>query len=91
MDKEILHPCKAIDELSTSISRPMTIHEKHKLGKLIQKLPPENLDRVMEIIRSNNAAYTNSSDEVYVDLEKEVTCNCALLYGCLQFRFPIPF
>ncbi|KAM5581820.1 hypothetical protein ABKV19_010851 [Rosa sericea] len=51
--------------------RPMTIHEKHKLGKLIQKLPPENLDRVMEIIQNSNASYTNSSDEVNVDLEKE--------------------
>ncbi|XP_004304680.1 PREDICTED: uncharacterized protein LOC101314011 [Fragaria vesca subsp. vesca] len=51
--------------------RPMTIHEKHKLGNLIQKLPPENLDRVMEIIQNSNPAHTSSSDEVHVDLEKE--------------------
>lgn len=80
MDKEMLHPSMAIDELLTSNSRPMTIHEKHKLGNLIQKLPPENLDRVMEIIQNGNPAYTSSSDEVHVDLEKEVTCNFTQLF-----------
>ncbi|KAL6139521.1 hypothetical protein ACLB2K_057825 [Fragaria x ananassa] len=60
--------------------RLMTIHEKHKLGNLIQKLPPENLDRVMEIIQNGNPAYTSSSDEVHVDLEKEVTCNFTQLF-----------
>lgn len=51
----------------------MTLPEKHKLGKLIQKLPPKNLDRVVEMIQPSNATDTNSSDEIHMDLERQVT------------------
>ncbi|XP_050380088.1 transcription factor GTE6 [Argentina anserina] len=71
---ELGHMEQQLEKILDSVMskcRPMTIYEKNKLGKLIQKLPPENLDRVMEIIQNSNTAFTNSSDEVHVDLKEE--------------------
>lgn len=50
----------------------MTLTEKQQLRKLIQKLPPKNLDRVVEIIQHGKLAEPQSRDEIFVDLEKEV-------------------
>ncbi|ONI18288.1 hypothetical protein PRUPE_3G207500 [Prunus persica] len=54
---------KLLDTVMASC-RSMTLPEKHKLGKLIQK----------------NAACTNSSDEIHVDLEKESNVTLWRLY-----------
>lgn len=52
--------------------RAMTLTEKQQLCKLIQKLPPKNLDRVVEIIQHGKLAEPQSCGEIFVDLEKEV-------------------
>ncbi|XP_054794761.1 uncharacterized protein LOC129300241 [Prosopis cineraria] len=54
----------------TSTCRPMTLDEKQQLQKLIQKLPPRNLDRVVEII-SQSKPVEQPCDQLLVDLEKE--------------------
>lgn len=70
---------KLLDTVMSSC-RPMTLGEKHKLGKLIQKLPPKNLDHVAEMIQHRNAAYTNSPDEIRVDLERQSNITLWRLY-----------
>lgn len=50
----------------------MTLTEKQQLRKLVQKLPPKNLDRIAEIIRRGKPTEAQSCDEILVDLEKEV-------------------
>lgn len=50
----------------------MTLIEKQQLRKLIQKLPPKNLDWVVQIVQHGKMAKTQSCDEIFVDLEKEV-------------------
>lgn len=50
----------------------MTIAEKQQLRKLIQNLPPRNLDRVVEIIGHNKPSEKYSCDEVHVDLDEVV-------------------
>ncbi|XP_020414744.1 uncharacterized protein LOC18782382 isoform X1 [Prunus persica] len=70
---------KLLDTVMASC-RPMTLPEKHKLGKLIQKLPPKNLDCVAEMLQHRNAACINSSDEIHVDLEKQSNVTLWRLY-----------
>ncbi|KAH9742609.1 NET domain-containing protein [Citrus sinensis] len=59
--------------LNTVVSRcrPMTRPEKQELRKLIQKLPQNNLARVVEIVQHSKLADSRPSDEYFVDLEKE--------------------
>ncbi|KAK2969759.1 hypothetical protein RJ640_028039 [Escallonia rubra] len=49
--------------------RPMTRPEKQQLKQLIQKLPPRNLDRVVELIQRRDPRENYNSDEIHVDLE----------------------
>ena len=58
----------------------MTLTEKQQLRKLIQKLPPKNLDRVVEIIQNGKLAEPQSRDEIFVDLEKEVNLENVMTY-----------
>lgn len=58
--------------------RLMTLSEKQQLQKLIQKLPPRNLDRVVEIIQRNKPSGKYSSGTIHVDLEKEASRKSAL-------------
>lgn len=58
--------------------RLMTLSEKQQLQKLIQKLPPRNLDRVVEIIQRNKPSGKYSSGMIHVDLEKEASRRSAL-------------
>lgn len=55
-----------------SIYRPMTLIEKQQLQKLIQKLPQENLVRVVDIIQRGRPAGKSRGEEIFVDLEQEV-------------------
>ncbi|XP_059645257.1 uncharacterized protein LOC132286864 isoform X2 [Cornus florida] len=64
----------------TSSCRLMTLAEKQQLQKLIQKLPPRNLDRVAEIIQSSKPPGKNSCDEIHVDLENEDNVTLWRLY-----------
>lgn len=50
----------------------MALVEKQQLQRLIQRLPAENLDRVVEIICRSRPVEEQSSDKIFVDLEKEV-------------------
>ncbi|KAI8533556.1 hypothetical protein RHMOL_Rhmol10G0020000 [Rhododendron molle] len=61
-----------------STCRLMTLSEKQQLQKLIQKLPPRNLDRVVEIIQRNKPSGKYSSGTIHVDLEKEASRKSAL-------------
>ncbi|XP_030953733.1 uncharacterized protein LOC115976546 isoform X2 [Quercus lobata] len=63
-----------------STCRAMTLTEKQQLRKLIQKLPPKNLDRVVEIIQHGKLAEPQSRDEIFVDLEKENNITLWRLY-----------
>lgn len=56
----------------------MTLSEKQQLQKLIQKLPPRNLDRVVEIIERNKPSGKYSSGKIHIDLEKEASRKSAL-------------
>lgn len=63
-----------------STCRDMTLTEKQQLRKLIQKLPPKNLNRVVEIIQHGKLAEPQSCDEIFVDLEKENNITLWRLY-----------
>lgn len=58
----------------------MTLTEKQQLQKLIQKLPPRNLDRVVEIIERNKPFRKQKSDAILVDLEEEDNVTLWRLY-----------
>ncbi|KAK7279204.1 hypothetical protein RJT34_24250 [Clitoria ternatea] len=60
--------------------RSMTLAEKQQLQRLIQKLPPRNLDRVAEIICQSRPVEDQSCDEIFVDLEKEDNATLWRLY-----------
>ncbi|XP_057993313.1 uncharacterized protein LOC110656586 isoform X2 [Hevea brasiliensis] len=68
------HMEKQLEELLdvvVSTCRPMSLAEKKQLQKLIQKLPPKNLNRVAEIVQRSKSLETQNCDEIFVDLEKE--------------------
>ncbi|KAL0377366.1 UNVERIFIED_CONTAM: hypothetical protein Sradi_3042100 [Sesamum radiatum] len=58
----------------------MTIAEKQQLRRLIQNLPPRNLECVVEIIGHNKLSEKSSCDEVHVDLDKEDNVTLWRLY-----------
>ncbi|GAV88090.1 hypothetical protein CFOL_v3_31514, partial [Cephalotus follicularis] len=60
--------------------RPMSRCEKQQLQKLIQDLPPKNLDRVLQIVGRSKRAETQSSDQFFVDLDKEDNLTLWRLY-----------
>lgn len=59
--------------------RPMTRREKQQLQKMIQKLPPKNLERAVEIIQRGKLPEIHS-DEIHVNLEKEDNATLWRLY-----------
>ncbi|KAH7577273.1 hypothetical protein ACOSP7_001880 [Xanthoceras sorbifolium] len=77
------HMERQLEELLDTVvskCRPMTRTEKRELCKLIQKLPPNNLHRVVEIVQHKKLAETQSSDELMVDLEQEDNLTLWRLY-----------
>ncbi|KAG8384901.1 hypothetical protein BUALT_Bualt04G0166400 [Buddleja alternifolia] len=79
----LLHMEQKLEELLNAVMtscRPMTHLEKQQLRMSIQKLPPKNLDRVVEIIRQNRPSEKYSSDEVRVDLEEQDNVTLWRLY-----------
>ncbi|XP_058736711.1 uncharacterized protein LOC131609086 isoform X1 [Vicia villosa] len=60
--------------------RPMALVEKQQLQRLIQRLPAENLDRVVEIICRSRPEEEQSCDKIFVDLEKEDNATLWRLY-----------
>ncbi|XP_043703218.1 uncharacterized protein LOC122653459 isoform X2 [Telopea speciosissima] len=67
-------------DIVMSKSRSMTITEKQKLRKLIQELPPKNLDRIVEIVLGKRPQDCRPCDEVYIDLENEDNVTLWRLY-----------
>ncbi|THG23381.1 hypothetical protein TEA_006473 [Camellia sinensis var. sinensis] len=62
------HMEQQLEELLDTVlsnCRLMTLSEKQQLRKLIQKLPPRNLDRVVEIIQCNKPFGKYSADEIH--------------------------
>ncbi|CDP16624.1 unnamed protein product [Coffea canephora] len=58
-------------DLLMSNCRLMTLTEKQELRKLIQNLPPRNMERIVEIIRRSRPSAKCLRDEIHVDLEEE--------------------
>ncbi|KAK8676321.1 hypothetical protein V6N13_034372 [Hibiscus sabdariffa] len=48
---------------------------RRELQKMIQKLPNENLVRVVEVIQCGRQAGNTCGEEIFVSLEKEEKCN----------------
>lgn len=77
------HMEQQLEELLDTVlsnCRLMTLSEKQQLRKLIQKLPPRNLDRVVEIIQCSKPSGKYSADEIHVDLEKQDNVTLWRLY-----------
>ncbi|GLU11366.1 hypothetical protein SLE2022_281190 [Rubroshorea leprosula] len=74
------------DLLDTLVAkcRPMTPAEKRHLQKLIQKLPRENIDRIVEIICHKKPADKKYQDEIFVNLELEENATLWRLYFYVQ-------
>lgn len=62
--------------MPTTTCRPMTHTEKQQLQKLIKKLPPKKLDRVVEIVQRSKPIESQDHDEIFVNLEEKVV-NCS--------------
>ncbi|XP_059450129.1 uncharacterized protein LOC132181083 isoform X5 [Corylus avellana] len=74
LSETLRHMEQQLEELLDTVlssCRPMTLTEKQQLRKLVQKLPPKNLDRIAEIIRRGKPTEAQSCEEILVDLEKE--------------------
>ncbi|KAJ4959609.1 hypothetical protein NE237_019519 [Protea cynaroides] len=67
-------------DIVMSKSRSMTITEKQELRKLIQELPPKNLDRIVEIVRQKRPPDCHPCNEVSIDLEEEDNATLWRLY-----------
>ncbi|XVF16299.1 hypothetical protein REPUB_Repub10bG0019300 [Reevesia pubescens] len=83
LSSTLVHMEQKLEEtLDTIMSkcRPMIRTEKHQLQKLIQKLPKENLVRVVEIIQHGRPAGKPCGEEIFVDLEKEDNVTLWRLY-----------
>ncbi|KAF8028949.1 hypothetical protein BT93_E1580 [Corymbia citriodora subsp. variegata] len=81
------HMGKLLEELLDTVMskcRSMTRREKIQLQKLIQNLPQDNLQRVVEILRHSNSSKTDLSDDITVDLEKEDNRTLWRLYYYVQ-------
>ncbi|EOY02586.1 Uncharacterized protein TCM_017018 isoform 1 [Theobroma cacao] len=83
LSSTLLHMEQKLEEtLDTIMSkcRPMTLIEKQQLQKLIQKLPQENLVRVVDIIQRGRPAGKSRGEEIFVDLEQEKNVTLWRLY-----------
>lgn len=58
-------------DIVVSKCRPMTHVEKHRLGKMIRKLPEKALNRVAEILRPSNFSSNGLPENIFVNLEEE--------------------
>lgn len=58
----------------------MTLAEKHHLRRLIEKLPSQNLDRVVNIIQRGKPPEKQSNhNDITVNLQQEVTQTCYVI------------
>ncbi|KAK8593019.1 hypothetical protein V6N12_045108 [Hibiscus sabdariffa] len=83
LSSTLVHMEQKLDETLNAIMskcRPMTRTEKRQLQKMIQKLPNENLARVVEIIQRGRPTGNTCGEEIFVDLEKEGNVTLWRLY-----------
>lgn len=52
-------------------SRAMSIEEKRHLGHSLGRLPPDNLNHVIQIIAQKNPEFNATADEVEVDIDAQ--------------------
>jgi len=50
----------------------MSIEEKRHLGHSLGRLPPDNLNHVIQIIAQKNPEFNATADEVEVDIDAQV-------------------
>ncbi|GBG65178.1 hypothetical protein CBR_g49972 [Chara braunii] len=67
IDKEL----EDLKGMTMSKCRPMTIEEKRQLGHNLGKLPPDRLNRVIQIIAQSNPNFDMKGDEVEVDIDAQ--------------------
>ncbi|XP_010248718.1 PREDICTED: uncharacterized protein LOC104591545 isoform X2 [Nelumbo nucifera] len=67
-------------DIVMSKCRPMSLTEKQELRNLIQKMPPKNLDRIVEIVQRNKQEESHSCKEISIELEKEDNATLWRLY-----------
>lgn len=84
LDAVLNHMQEQLEELLDTVvskCRLMTQQEKQKLCKLIQELPPKNLDRVAEIVQAHHGKSSDTlSDEIFVELEEQANVTLWRLY-----------
>ncbi|BBN02326.1 protein MpBromo5 [Marchantia polymorpha subsp. ruderalis] len=49
--------------------RPMTFEEKRKLSIALENLPPDKLERIVQIIKKRNPNVSQNEDEIEVDID----------------------
>ncbi|KAL2641951.1 hypothetical protein R1flu_009538 [Riccia fluitans] len=49
--------------------RPMTFEEKRKLSVALENLPPDKLERIVQIIKKRNPNVSQNEDEIEVDID----------------------
>lgn len=59
----------------------MSIEEKRHLGHSLGRLPPDNLNHVIQIIAQKNPEFNATADEVEVDIDAQV---CPLFFSDIQ-------
>ncbi|KAB5564293.1 hypothetical protein DKX38_004347 [Salix brachista] len=77
------HMERKLEELLDAVAskcRPMTHTEKQQLQKLIKKLPPKKLDRVVEIVQRSKPIESQDHDEIFVNLEEKDNATVWRLY-----------
>lgn len=67
----MLEKIEELLDLVISSCRQMTLAEKHHLRRLIEKLPSQNLDRVVEIMQRGKPPEKQSCHDITVNLEQE--------------------
>lgn len=76
------HMERKLEELLDAVAsncRPMTLTEKQQLQKLIKKLPPKKLNRVVEIVQ-RKPIESQDHDEIFVNLEEKDNATVWRLY-----------
>ncbi|GAB2231253.1 hypothetical protein Droror1_Dr00027542 [Drosera rotundifolia] len=87
VSQTLSHMEQQLEELLDTVvskCRQMTQPEKQQLLKQVKKLHPKNLDRVVEIIKRKEPTESPSSEDVFVDLEKQENVTLWRLYFYIQ-------
>ncbi|KAL9274004.1 Transcription factor GTE6-like protein [Drosera capensis] len=87
VSQTLSHMEQQLEELLDTVvskCRQMTQPEKQKLLKQVKNLHPKNLDHVVEIIKRKEPTESPSSEDIFVDLEKQENVTLWRLYFYIQ-------